>query len=263
MHGDAKTLSQLGVGAFFFACRSCEYLKVPQSEQRRTDIIRIRNIRFLLDGVVLSHSDPRLEFADCVSITFEWQKNDCRFETVTQMATGDLLLCPVRAWAAVVRRILGYPGADENTPVSAVWRYGRIEHVTSPAMVNALRDAVKAIGKDKLGFMAEEIGTHSIRSGATMAMSLGECPVFMIMMIGRWSSDAFLRYIRKQVEQFSHNVSNRMLRFRFFRHVPEESTRVSHLDPRQRNHPSNAETRRNVGGDLARQARLPAFSLFN
>jgi len=66
-----KALSQLGVGAFFFACRSCEYLKVPQSEQRRTDIIRIRNIRFLLDGVVLSHSYPRLEFADCVSITFE------------------------------------------------------------------------------------------------------------------------------------------------------------------------------------------------
>lgn len=258
-----KAISQLGVGAFFFACRSCEYLKVPQSEQRRTDILRVRNIKFLLDGVILKHSDPRLEFADSVSITFEWQKNDLRFDTVTQFATGDFLLCPVRAWAAIVRRILGYPGADENTPVSAVWRYDRIEHITSAMMVESLRDAVKAIGEDKLGFKAEEIGTHSIRSGAVMAMSLGECLVYLIMMIGRWSSDAFLRYIRKQVEQFSHNVSHRMLRFRFFRHVPDECTRVSHLDPRQRNHPSNAETRRNVGGSLARQARLPAFSLFN
>ena len=34
-----------------------------------------------------------------------------------------------------------------------------------------------------------------------MAMYLGDCPVYSIMMIGRWSSDAFLRYIRKQVEQ--------------------------------------------------------------
>ena len=38
-----------------------------------------------------------------------------------------------------------------------------------------------------------------------MDVFLGECPVYTIMLIGRWSSDAFLRYIRKQVEQFSHN----------------------------------------------------------
>jgi hypothetical protein len=39
-----------------------------------------------------------------------------------------------------------------------------------------------------------------------MAMFLGGC-VLLIMMIGRWSSDAFLRYIRKQVEEFNHDVS--------------------------------------------------------
>jgi hypothetical protein len=40
------------------------------------------------------------------------------------------------------------------------------------------------------------------------------------MLIGRWSSDAFLRYIRKQVEQFSRNVAKKMLTFRSFRHIP-------------------------------------------
>ena len=88
-------------------------------------------------------------------------------------------------------------------------------------MVAALRDAVVAIGEDVLGFKKEQVGTHSIRSGAAMAMYLGECPVYTIMLIGRWSSDAFLRYIRKQVEQFSHNVSKRMLRFLFHRHIPD------------------------------------------
>jgi hypothetical protein len=42
-----------------------------------------------------------------------------------------------------------------------------------------------------------------------MAMYLGECPVYTVMLIGRWSSDAFLRYIRKQVMEFSHNVSKK------------------------------------------------------
>ena len=41
-----------------------------------------------------------------------------------------------------------------------------------------------------------------------MAMCLNDVPVFTIMIMGHWSSDAFLRYIRKQVEQFSHNVAS-------------------------------------------------------
>ena len=130
-------------------------------------------------------------------------------------------------------------------------------------MIASLRMAAKAIGEEKLGFKIDDIGTHSIRSGAAMQMFLGESPVYVIMMIGRWSSDAFLKYIRKQVEQFSHNVSRRMLRFEFFRHVPDYNPTASRLDPRQRNRPDNEETRRNVGGNLSRRSRLPAFSLFN
>ena len=258
-----RAIIQLSIGAYFFACRSCEYLLVPQAEKRRTDILRIRNIRFFLNGRQLSLDDPWLEHADCVSITFEFQKKDERNDTVTQMASRDILLCPVRQWAATVKRILGHSGANEDTPVSAIWRYGRMEHVTSKDMVNALRGAIACIGEEKLGIKQEDIGTHSIRSGAAMAMYLGECPVYVIMMIGRWSSDAFLRYIRKQVEQFSHNVSSRMLRFELHRHVTDYVPTVSRLDPRQRNHPDNEATKRNIGGNLSRQTRLPAFSLFD
>ena len=82
-----------------------------------------------------------------------------------------------------------------------------------------------------------------------MAMFLGGCPVFVIMMIGRWSSDAFLKYICKQVEEFNHDVSQKMLTHMFQGHIPNYlSPTVSHLDPRQCNHPDNAETRINVGG---------------
>ena len=128
-------------------------------------------------------------------------------------------------------------------------------------MVAVLRDAVFAIGEDVLGFKKEQVGTHSIRSGTAMAMYLGECPVYTIMLIRRWSSDAFLKYIRKQVEQFSHNISCRMIRFQFHKHIPDLGEKASHLDPRQRNHPDNAEIRRDIGGDFSRQARLPAMSL--
>ena len=97
-------------------------------------------------------------------------------------------------------------------------------------MINALRDAVGAIGEVRLGVKKEDVGTHSIRSGAAMAMYLEECPVFMIMLIGRWSSDAFLRYIRKQVMEFSQNVAKRMLSCQNFRHIPDIHMRVQQLE---------------------------------
>ena len=95
-----------------------------------------------------------------------------------------------------------------------------------------------------------------------MAMYLGECPIYTIMMISRWSSNAFLRYTRKQIEQISHNLSCKMLRFKTHRHIPDLQ-RISHMDPRQRNHKDNIETRNNVGGNLSCRVQLPAFSLFN
>ncbi len=62
---------------------------------------------------------------------------------------------------------------------------GMIEHVTSAQVVNALRDVVGAIGEARLGIAKHELGTHLLRSGAAMAMYLGECPVYTIMLIGR------------------------------------------------------------------------------
>ena len=68
-----------------------------------------------------------------------------------------------------------------------------------------------------------------------MEMCLGEIPVHTIMLIGRWSSDAFLRYIQKQVEQFSRNVANKMLTFQYFRHIPDITPQqISSEDPPRR-----------------------------
>ena len=193
--------------------------------------MRLRCIRFYKDGIQLRHDSPLLDSADCVSVTFEKQKKDERNDTTTQVATDDSLLCPVRQWTAIVRRLWSYPGTTYDTKVSTVLKEGQLTHITSKMMIEALRDAAESFGLEKLNIAKEDIGTHSIRSGAAMAMYLDEVSVFSIMMIGRWQSDAFLRYIRKQVEQFSHNVSKRMIKHKYFRHIPEQNRNTSY-DPR-------------------------------
>ena len=72
------------------------------------------------------------------------------------------------------------------------------------------------------GKISSEVGPHSIRSGTAMAM-------FLL----RWNTSRRTQYWW-----------------------------VSHLDPRQRNHPENAKRRKNVGGNLWRCADLPPFSSF-
>jgi hypothetical protein len=179
-----RAIRQLTILAFFFAMHSCAYVKVQQHEKQRMEILPLRNLRFFKNGRLVKYNDLSLEYADCINVTFKMQKNDKKNDTTTQMASGNITLCPVCAAATIVCWIRSYPGANKDTPISTIWRYDSINHITSKQITNALRDAVSAIGEDSLHIAAHEISTHSIRLGAAMAMFLGGCPVFLIMMIG-------------------------------------------------------------------------------
>ena len=242
----AIVISELATGAFFFTMRSCKYLLV--TGERKTKLLRLRNIRFFRHGREIQHNNPLLSLSDYVSITFEDQKNGERIDTITMHNACDLILCPVVAWAKIVKRVSKIPWGSPDSKVNAFYSDGHTYHVSGTDMLQALRSAALSIGEAKLGFHHSDIGTHSLRSGAAMAMYLDEIPVYTIMLIGRWSSDAFLRYIRKQVEQFSHNVSRRMIKHQHFTHVPQFAPQSSRHDPRQRNHRDNFQTRNNMGG---------------
>ena len=53
-----------------------------------------------------------------------------------------------------------------------------------------------------------------------MMMYLATEPTYTIMLFGRWSSDAFLAYIEKQIKEFGKGVSSRMLQHETFYNVP-------------------------------------------
>ena len=53
-------------------------------------------------------------------------------------------------------------------------------------------------------------------------MILAGVPTYMVKLIGRWKSDAFLTYIRKQVADFSNNMSRNMIRFMTFFTLPPQ-----------------------------------------
>ncbi len=210
-------LAQLTIGAAFFACHSCEYSIVPKTEERWTKLLCLQNIRFFKDGHLILAPSIDLELADSVEITFEMQKNDSKYDTVIHGWTDNPVLCPVLQWARLVNRIWSYEGTTRDTSVCTFRRSGRrLDTIASSQVLTRLRAAATAVGSARLSFEPKEIGTHSLCLGAAMEMYLARVPVYTIMLIGRWSSDAFLRYIQKQVEQFLRHVVKQMLTFRSF-----------------------------------------------
>ena len=59
-----------------------------------------------------------------------------------------------------------------------------------------------------------------------MLMYLAKEPVYTIMLVGRWSSDAFLAYIEKQIKEFTRGVSTRMLQHETFCNIPAFNSRA-------------------------------------
>ena len=220
-----KSIAWLLIGAIFFAMRSCEYCKTTAEENKRTRILRMKNIVFKTKNRVTRHSDRNLTDADLVQITFEYQKNDKRDVRVHMFESGDDLLYPVKAWASTVHRVREIEGSDKNSEV-CLFRDERkkSELIQATQIRSRLRAIVNIIGYETLGFEKDDIGLHSIRSGGVMAMFLSGAPVVVIQRVGRWSSEAFLEYIREQVGSFTLDVSKNMLRFEEFLNLNEKDT---------------------------------------
>jgi hypothetical protein len=160
-----------------------------------------------------------------VSITFEDQKNGQKNQTRTQQRTDDPVLCPVKAWLLLVLRIFASPNTNPHTTVNAFYDHTRsTQKFLSQHDTNLLLRQTCAICSEMhFGYRPQDIGSHSLRSGAAMALFLAQESVHRIMILGRWSSDAFLDYIRPQVQEWTSGMSRNMLLLDDF-HTATDST---------------------------------------
>ena len=198
--------------------RSCEFTHTPQ--RGRTKIIRLRGIVFrdANDQIIDNSGGQRRSQATRVTLTFEDQKNGNKMERRTHQRTDDLVLCPVKRIASLVDRIYRLvPTANPDTPINATYVNGKQGQISSTALRKYLRSTCTAGGgRQVFGFASTEIGTRSIRSGAATGLFLNNVPAQKIKMLGRWSSEAFLVYIRPQVLETTNGLSNTMIQINSF-----------------------------------------------
>ncbi len=173
-------------------------------------------------------------------------------------------MCPVKSCISLITRARNLPLTHSqllDTLINTIQLFSSIYQITSESILDTIRRTVKDMGKDKLGFSPDEVGTHSNRSAGAMSMFLSGTPVYTIMLVGRWSSDAFMRYIRKQVLAASHRISKKMLTFEDFFTVPDFVHNAADGDLRTRNM-SNLATTSSFNGTHA-SMRLGAHTAFH
>ena len=97
--------------------------------------------------------------------------------------------------------------------------------ITNSFLLKLLRLICKIYGgKQAFGFSPSEIGNCSIRGGAAMALFLADhSPARIMIMLGRWSSDAFLVYMRPQVLEWTNNMSCDMTNYESFMDLSSRS----------------------------------------
>jgi hypothetical protein len=208
------------IAGFFFATRPCEIVLTKNPGKTKT--IELRDIVFRDENSrILPHSDRMLlHRAEFVTVTWRNQKNGKRMDSRTQRRTRDPLLCPCLRLGRGVQRVLNtVPHANTHTLLCALYNTTNknTTHINDEFTLNLLRTTCAMFGgKPTFGFHPHEIGNRSIRSGAAMALFLKDHSTAKIMILGRWSSDAFLVYIRPQVLEWTNNMSCDMISFDSF-----------------------------------------------
>ena len=132
--------------------------------------------------------------------------------------TRDSVLCPCICLAhAVFRVLLTIPRANPNTHLCSIYINTTSGVITNSFTKKFLRKTCLSFGgKATFGFSTSEIGNKSLRSGAAMSLFLRDHSPAKIMILGRWSSDAFLVYIRPQVLEWVKNMFGNMIQFNSF-----------------------------------------------
>ncbi|EGZ20185.1 hypothetical protein PHYSODRAFT_491167 [Phytophthora sojae] len=185
---------------FFFLRRSTEYLAVKGTRRNYTLLVGDVKIRDVRGRETSSH-----DLAATVEVDvhhFRGSKNDQTGSGTTRRLgrSGHDTLCPVRA-ALVLRHHAASIGATDHSPLC---RVSRVEMLSADTLAKVLRRASAATGTDPT-----RISCHSLRCGGATALLSAGVDSTLVMLHGRWRSDAFQRYTRYN-RQTSADLAMRM-----------------------------------------------------
>ena len=137
----------------------------------------------------MNKSSSMIMFAKTVSIPFKFQKNRLKMVTVNKTCSGKYIL-PVVAWTRIISCLFSYPSSTQKMYVKIVYiSKNTLYLMKCEDMFSHLRNTVDNI--PGIGFKGDRVDTNLICSSLSVDLYLVRQPIPMIVLLGRWSSDAF------------------------------------------------------------------------
>ena len=75
------------------------------------------------------------------------------------------------------------PRITEDTPICTFYKDSSVKFVIADNILKFMYRTAEAIGKDKLSFSSEDLGTYLVCSRAAMAIFLDNIQIFLIILV--------------------------------------------------------------------------------
>jgi hypothetical protein len=217
---DRKAIADTITIAFYFLLRPGEYTGTTSDDTP----FRLQDIELHIDDRLLDlfHSTvAELNAATTVSLTFTTQKNGTKGEVLTHGLSTDELACPVKA---VVRRILHlrHHKPSKSTPLASYHHVTKRVAITAKDITDSLRLATLATSH-QTGLLPADISARSLRAGGAMALLCGRIDHDTIRMLGRWHSDAMMRYLHLQAKPLMRQFAPAMFNHGTYTFLPSDT----------------------------------------
>jgi hypothetical protein len=209
--------------AFFFLLRPGEYTGTISDDVA----FRLQDVGLYIQGRKLdlrAASDAELKISTSASYTFTTQKNGNQNEKVVQGLSGDPWCFPVKA---TVRRVLLHRchKATSVTTLAAFYRGRRRTLIKAKDVTEVVRNVMR-LNVPHTGIEASEVRTRSLRAGGAMALLHARVDFNNIRTMGRWNSNAMMRYLHVQAQPILGNYANHMFNQGTYSFLTEETVPI-------------------------------------
>ena len=152
---------------------------------------------FFVGDFLLPGDAPAEHFrhATQIFITINNQKNVIRGKTVSHFRSESAAACLVKAGIDIFLRLRDR-GCNPTTSNSDFPSYHGLRSISASNRISVIRAECLRVGVARLGFSPEDVRTHSLCSGGSMAMHIANVPDRTLVVIGRWRSLGFVVYIQ-------------------------------------------------------------------
>jgi hypothetical protein len=217
---DRRAVADMVTIAFYFLLRPGEYTGTTSYDTP----FRLQDVKLHIDDRLLylfNAPIADLHAATTVSLTFTTQKNGTKGEIITHGLSTDPLACPVKSVVRCIIHLRNYK-PSKSTPLASYHHNSKRVTIKAEDITESLRLATIATSH-QTGLQPADISARSLRAGGAMALLCGRIDHDTIRMLGRWHSDAMMRYLHLQAKPLMRQFAPAMFNHGTYSFLPSDT----------------------------------------